>query len=134
MNNSEFTRLARGWLPRLPDDDKAMLIHSGTLRDALDRIDSLDAESKRFYYADGSYEILASSEEVKAKRIECAKRLEQSGIDQVGLTPEHYLLSEIAALDNPDVQSIIDRWVSDHEFLTGKTTPIRVLTTEYKRQ
>jgi hypothetical protein len=40
-------------------------------------IAELQAEALRFYRADGSYETLASAEDVQQRRIDCAKQIER---------------------------------------------------------
>lgn len=48
---------------------------SGTEERPLSRLEILEDEAKRFYRADGSYELLESAESVRLRRVESAQRL-----------------------------------------------------------
>ena len=51
-------------------------VYANELQEVCERIAELEAECLRFYHADGTYEVLASPEEVVERRVECAKRIE----------------------------------------------------------
>jgi len=47
------------------------------IQDLQAKVKSLEEERLRFYRADGTFEVLASPEEVTKRRVECAKRIER---------------------------------------------------------